>query len=174
MLSIIIPTRNDADALAQMLPGLVPHAVDGLISDVVLFDGGSTDETRRVGEIAGCAWHDANATSVAELLSATRGAWLLILEPGCRPVGDWTRAVDHHIASPTGAAGAARFRLARDPALPWWRPSPRINPARRPFARGFLISRAQAMALCRPEMSLTDLPQGLAVRTLPAALIPPR
>ena len=174
MLSIIVPTHNDADALAQMLPSLVPHAVSGLISDVVLFDAGSTDDTRRVGEIAGCAWHDAKATDVAQLLPATRGAWILILEAGCRPVGDWTGAVEDHIASPTGAAGAARFRLARDPALPWWRPSPRINPARRPFARGFLISRTQAMALCRSDMALTDLPRGLAVRTLSAALMPPR
>lgn len=172
MLTVMVPTRNDEDALARMLPALVRHAVSGDIVDVIVVDAGSRDGTRRVAEIAGCTIVDAGGADVPAVLEAARGPWLLVLEPGARPVGDWIGAVETHVNSPAGT-GAARFSIARDPNAPWWRRF--FGPARTggAFHRGLLISRSQADALARPGMALADLPRGLAVRTLRAALQPP-
>ncbi|MBO6639485.1 MAG: glycosyl transferase family 2 [Roseitalea sp.] len=173
MLSVLVPTHNNEDRLAQMLPDLVRHAVSGAISDVIVLDGGSSDETVRVGEIAGCTIIDASGADMPAVLDAARGLWLLILPPGARLVGDWLATVEAHINAPAGAAGAARFRLARDPGLSLWaRLFKRRGPAG-PFGRGFLISKAQAQALSRPGMTLDALPRGVAVRTLRAGLLPP-
>jgi len=173
MLSVLVPTHNDEDRLAQMLPDLVRHAVSGTISDVLVLDQASTDGTRRVGEIAGCAIIDASGADLPAVLDAARGIWLLVLPPGARLTGDWLAAVENHINAPTGGAGAARFRLARDPGQSLWE---RLFTPRRlngPFARGFLISKAQAQALSHPGMALDALPRGVAVRTLRAGLLPP-
>ena len=171
MLSVLIPTHNNEDSVAQMLPPLVRHAVSGLVSEVTVIDAGSDDATRRVADMAGCTVIDARETDLPDLVASVRGAWLLVLEPGTRLVGDWTEAVEAHIGSPTGAAGAARFRVARNSNAPWWRPWPRAG--KRPFARGLLISKEQAAAMARPGMALADLPRGIAVRTLAARLTPP-
>lgn len=169
MLTVIVPTRNDEVALARMLPALVPHAVSGNIVDVIVVDAGSRDDTRRVAEIAGCTIVDAESADVPALAGLARGQWLLVLEPGVRPVGDWIGAVETHVNTATGA-GAARFSLARDPNTSWWRRLFGPGPTGGPFQRGFLISRSQVAALARPGMALADLPRGLAVRTLTASV----
>lgn len=173
MLSVLVPTHNDEDRLAQMLPDLVRHAVSGTISDVLVLDQASTDETRRVGEIAGCTIMDASADELRAILDRARGLWILVLPPGARLIGDWLGAVENHINAPTGAAGAARFRVARDPGRSLWERLFTPRTRRGPFARGFLISKAQAQALIRPGMTLDALPRGVAVRTLRAGLLPP-
>ena len=172
MLTVIIPTRDDEDRLARMLPGLVRHAVSGAIVEVIVVDRGSTDETVRVAQVAGCTLVDAGAVDVPALAAMARGGWLLVLQAGARPVGDWLDSVRAHLDG-RAPAGAARFRLARDPGVPWWRRLAPVGGAGGPFGRGFLISRGQAAALGRPGMALADLPRGVAARTLPAALIPP-
>lgn len=172
MLTVLVPTRNDEDALARMLPALVTHAVSGNIVDVIVIDAASQDGTRRVAEIAGCTIIDADGADVPALVELARGPWLLILEPGARPIGDWIGAVETHVNSAAGK-GAARFSIARDPDAPWWRRMFAPGRATGAFHRGLLISRSQAAALARPGMALADLPRGLAVRTLRAAVRPP-
>ncbi|MCR9123608.1 MAG: glycosyl transferase family 2 [Phyllobacteriaceae bacterium] len=173
MLSVLVPTHNHEDRLAQMLPDLVRHAVSGAISDVIVLDNGSTDETARVGEIAGCTIIDASGADLTAMLDAARGLWLLILPPGARLTGDWLGAVESHINAPTGAAGAARFRVTRDPGQSLWARLFTPRTKRGPFARGFLISKAQAQALSRPGMALDALPRGVAVQTLRAGIFVP-
>ena len=172
MLTVIIPTHNDEDGLARMLPGLVTHAVSGAITDVIIVDEQSTDDTSRVAQIAGCTIVDAATTDMPALAAMARGSWLLVLPAGVRPVGDWLESVEAHInaASP---AGAARFRLARDANAPWWRRFAPVPGAQGPFGRGFLMSRTQATALSKPGTTLSDLPRGVAVRTLSGAILPP-
>lgn len=172
MLSVLIPTSDDEEPLAQMLPGLVKHAVTGAITEAVVLDQGSADGTQRVADVAGCRFIADAERTLGEVLGELRAPWLLVLEAGARPVGDWIDVVSDHVAAPD--AGAARFRIAADPAAGWWRRlmGPRV-PART-FARGFLIAQRQAIALAKPGMTLEDLPRGVAVRTLPAALVPAR
>ncbi|WP_306119652.1 MULTISPECIES: glycosyl transferase [unclassified Roseitalea] len=173
MLTVVIPTMaGDDERLAQTLAVLVRHAVSGAIVEVIVLDGADDGEQRRVAEVAGCRYCRAEAAHLPDLLAQMRGTWVLVLEAGARPVGAWIDAVEDHINAATRASGAARFRIAPDPAANWWRRlwGPRV-PAR-PFARGFLISRAQASALSGDGRPLGALPRGLAVRTLPAALSP--
>ena len=53
MISVIIPTLNAERDLAATLTALVPAAVDGLIREVIIADGGSTDRTRKIADWAG-------------------------------------------------------------------------------------------------------------------------
>ncbi len=54
MLSAIIATHESERALVRTLAALVPGAVAGVISEVVVADGGSRDDTEQVADIAGC------------------------------------------------------------------------------------------------------------------------
>ena len=164
MLSILIPTRNDEDRLARMLPALVSHAVSGAVCEVMVIDDRSDDDTQTVAEIAGCTVLSWVETDVPKIAEGARGVWLLVIEPGARLTGPWLDSIEAHINAPTGA-GAARFRHARM-FVPATRPAG-------PFSRGFLISRAQAMAIGQSGMVLSELPNGLAVRTLKGGVIAP-
>ncbi|MFJ5489311.1 glycosyltransferase, partial [Hansschlegelia beijingensis] len=53
MLSVLIPTCNHERALVPTLSTLVPGAADGLVRDVTIVDGGSTDATAEVADPAG-------------------------------------------------------------------------------------------------------------------------
>ncbi|TIT31983.1 MAG: glycosyltransferase, partial [Mesorhizobium sp.] len=56
MLSVLIQTLNDEERLARTLASLIGGAVEGVVRDVVVCDGGSTDQTHRVAEHAGCLY----------------------------------------------------------------------------------------------------------------------
>ena len=47
MISVIIPTLNAEATLGGTLSALVPAAVDGLVREVIVVDGGSADRTKR-------------------------------------------------------------------------------------------------------------------------------
>jgi glycosyltransferase involved in cell wall biosynthesis len=61
MLSIIIATMNSERALVPTLAALVPGAMDGLVSEVIIADGGSRDGTATVADVAGCNFLSADA-----------------------------------------------------------------------------------------------------------------
>ena len=54
MLSVIIATLDSERALVPTLAALVPGAMAGLVSEVLVADGGSRDETAVVADVAGC------------------------------------------------------------------------------------------------------------------------
>lgn len=114
MISVVIECLDEEHALAQTLTALVPGAVEGLVSEVIVIDRGSSDGTAKVADIAGCTVV-APAEAAAAVCRA-RGLWLLVLEPGARPLAGWIEAVSGHVAD--GAKGAARFRLS--PSVPVW------------------------------------------------------
>ena len=63
MITIIIPTLNSEESLAATMSALVPGAVDGIVRDVVVVDGGSRDQTMAIVEASG-----------AQIVNAARGA----------------------------------------------------------------------------------------------------
>ncbi len=136
MLTVIIQTLNHEDALAHTLASLVGGAVDGVVKDVLICDGGSTDSTESVAEHAGCTWLDRPDTATA--LRRAKGEWLLMLEPGARVGRDWTEAALRHAAefdrparlTPSSGALSGALRLLR-----------------RPLADGLVISKRRAFAL---------------------------
>ena len=94
MISAIVTTLNDASRLTATLAALAPAAMDGFVRQVVVADGGSTDETLEVAEDAGA---DVVTTGFADAITMARQPWLLILAPGSRPQVGWEQAAHAHI-----------------------------------------------------------------------------
>jgi glycosyltransferase involved in cell wall biosynthesis len=91
MLTVIIPTCNSERALVATIAMLVQGAMSGLVRDVVVADGGSSDATLEIADNAGCTLASpAGAAGVPAALgvrlkaaaAAARAPWLLFLRPG--------------------------------------------------------------------------------------------
>ena len=92
MLSVIIPTLNSERGLMVTLPVLVPGAMSGLVREVTLADGGSTDNTLAIGDGAGCAVLASQAPlgrRLGEAAAAARSPWLMFLRPGTVLDSSW-------------------------------------------------------------------------------------
>ena len=121
MLSVIIPTHESERLLVRTLACLVQGATAGLIREVILADGGSTDETQKVADVAGCRFMALAGPTGARLKAAAkeaRGPWLLFLRPGAVLDPDWVADVQRFLMTvcEKGAPKAAAFRPAVDGA----------------------------------------------------------
>jgi glycosyltransferase involved in cell wall biosynthesis len=119
MLTVIIPTHNSERALVPTLAMLVPGALTGTVREVIVADGGSTDATADVVDIAGCDIVVSQAPLATRLKSAAasaRGTWLLFLRPGVVLDAAWleevTRVVENAVLRGTVDTHAAVFRRA--------------------------------------------------------------
>jgi len=115
MLSVIVDTRESERTLVPTLTALVPGATAGLLTEVVVTDAGSTDETAKVADYAGCRFIASQEPLGARLKSAalsTRTPWLMFLRPGCVPEPGWIAAVERFIQANdmSGEDKAAVFR----------------------------------------------------------------
>lgn len=113
MLSIVMPTLNAAPDLAAALPALVP----GLAAEVVVSDGGSSDDTVKIAAASGARVVSGPAGRGGQLqrgAAAATGDWLLFLhadtwlEPGAAAV------IVAYMADPANGARAAVFRFRLD------------------------------------------------------------
>ena len=119
MLSVVIPTLNADRSLARSLAAIVPGAVAGLVKDVVVVDGGSSDETVAVAEEAGCNVVHARkgrGQQLAEGARCARGDWFLFLHADTELEAGWEHEVHEFIdAAMAGGdikrAACFRFRL---------------------------------------------------------------
>lgn len=120
MISVIISTRNSETDLVHTLSALVPAAAEGVIREVIVIDGGSTDNTERVADAAGCTWVSHGGTLRSERLSygaslASRGEWLLFLQPDTLLESGWYHEaqafIERAARARNGMRTAASFRL---------------------------------------------------------------
>lgn len=109
MISVVIATLNAAETLPATLSALVPAAVTNLVREVVVADGGSTDETLEIVDDAGAKLIEGD---LAAGLAVAKGPWLLILNADTRLAAEWQAAARDHIEHHAGEAGY--FRLALD------------------------------------------------------------
>jgi glycosyltransferase involved in cell wall biosynthesis len=103
MLSVIIPTRNSERELVPTLAALVPGATAGIVSEVILADGGSQDETAAVADVAGCNFMVIDGSLSHRLKTASaaaRAPWLMFLRPGTVLDAPWTGEVGRFIQQP--------------------------------------------------------------------------
>ena len=115
MISVVIPTLNAEDHLARTLSSLVPGVVEGIIKEVVIVDGGSTDSTLEIAESTGCRIVQGDIARGLQLWQgcrAARGEWLLILHSDSQLGEGWMDEVQAHIR--THPAQAAYFHLRFD------------------------------------------------------------
>lgn len=120
MISVVIPTLNAEAGLPATLSALVPGVVEGIIREVIIVDGGSSDRTLDVVEAAGATLVQTEKGRGRQLIAgaeAARGTWLMflhadtVLEPG------WVSEVAAHmdrIDTGRRPETAAAFRFALD------------------------------------------------------------
>ena len=158
MLTVLIETRNDEDGLTRTLASLIGGAVEGVVRDVIVCDRGSTDQTHRVAEHAGC--HYIANGGIAAGIRQAKGEWLLLLEPGARLVDGWIESVLAHTAKMTMPARFSRARGSRAPFLS------RVFSRPTALADGLVITKRQATALSRNAASAEAIARGLATKKL--------
>jgi glycosyltransferase involved in cell wall biosynthesis len=143
MLSVIIATRNSERALVRTLVALVPGATSGLISEVLLADGGSRDDTAKVADVAGCNFLSLDGPLGGRLKAAAakaRAPWLLFLRPGTVPDPPWVAEVQSFVENQSQSARAAVFR--------------RTAPAQAGLREAFALIAATLGTAPRPEQGL--------------------
>jgi rSAM/selenodomain-associated transferase 2 len=120
MISVIIPTLNAETSLAAALTALVPAAVDGVVRQVIVVDGGSTDRTLKIADHAGAEVVSAPLRGRGRQLSdgaaRARFSWLLFLHSDTVLADGWHQEAACFIDRvDTGklppVAGAFRFML---------------------------------------------------------------
>lgn len=164
MISVLIECRNDEFALAATLSALVAGAVEGLVAEVIVLDRGSTDGTEMVADAAGARF--VNDSDLREVVRSARGDWLLLMEPGARPLPGWIEHLGQHMAI---GKMPARLSPSREYRLPFLA---RIKRRKSALEHGLLISRRQAIANARAGQRLESLARGLAATPLKCEIVP--
>ncbi len=113
MISVVIPTHNAAATLPAAFRSLLDATIDGLVSEVIVADCGSTDATLKIADAAGATVIQAGCGQ--QLLAgaqAARKPWLLFLKPGSSMEPGWEDEAWAFIARGENGAAAFRLRLA--------------------------------------------------------------
>jgi rSAM/selenodomain-associated transferase 2 len=120
VITVIIPTLDAEEALTATLAALVPAAIDGLVRQVVVVDGGSRDATLRIADEAGADIIETPAGRGLQLAAGARIArtpWLLFLHADTVPGPGWERDAAgfmERVDNGRRPEAAAAFRFALD------------------------------------------------------------
>lgn len=115
MLSIIMPTLNASGHLPQSLSALVSGALDGLVKELIVIDGGSDDATLLIADEAGARIINSEPGRGTQLQTggkAAKSEWLLFLHADTVLADGWVNEVEEFIkGGHEGNAGVFRFAL---------------------------------------------------------------
>lgn len=112
-ISIVIPTLNAETTLPACLRALMEGLHAGLIRELIISDGGSTDLTLDIAEEAGAELFEGPASRGGQLqrgCALAKGDWVLILHADTVLEVGWTKPVKDHLASKSPAAFRLSFR----------------------------------------------------------------
>jgi glycosyltransferase involved in cell wall biosynthesis len=143
MLSVIIATLDSERALASTLAALVSGATAGLISEVLVADGGSSDETAVVADVAGCNFIAGGRPRAPRLKAgadAARAPWLMFLRPGTVLDAAWISEAARFVEQAPAYHRAAAFRRGAS--------------SEPPLRQALLLLRAALSGRPRPEQGL--------------------
>jgi rSAM/selenodomain-associated transferase 2 len=109
-LAIVIPTLNTADSLAATIASVAGDPV----REIVISDGGSSDETIVIAERLGCrivCGKRGRGAQIAAGIAAAQGEWLLLLHADTKLAPAWEQAARVHSETRPHKAGWFRFVL---------------------------------------------------------------
>jgi glycosyltransferase involved in cell wall biosynthesis len=158
VISVLIPTLNDEAVLGRALAPLVPAAVAGLVREVIVADGGSTDATLDIADDAGCRILAGQPSSEERLRAAAekaQGDWLMLMRPCVQLLPGWEQVVRQHVETRVGEG--ASLPLSRIGSGAWLAS---LLGARAPEV--LVVGRAAYAAEGRPR-SVRRLPSGCAL-----------
>src|SRR6266513_714624 len=117
-LSAVIPALNAADTLKGLVEQLNAAAI---VKEIVIADGGSSDETAAIAREAGAHVIGAprgRGVQLAAGAEAAAGDWLLFLHADCRLEEGWETAVRAFLSAPGASLPAGYFDFRLDDSAP--------------------------------------------------------
>jgi rSAM/selenodomain-associated transferase 2 len=118
-LSIVIPTLNVVPILGPTLAALAQMEGAGLVKELIVADGGSTDGTCEAVIEAGAlliASEPGRGCQLHAGAAAARGDWILFLHADTELEAGWSDAIRSFIEAPDSRDHAGYFRFALDDA----------------------------------------------------------
>ena len=119
MLSIVIPTLDEAASLGRALAALAEGT--GLVREIIVADGGSRDGTQALATRRGARVVSTARGRGAQLAAGAAAAtqpWLLFLHADTRLAPGWALAASRFVAAAGNERRAATFRFALDDDTP--------------------------------------------------------
>ena len=104
-IAVVIPVLEEAQRLSLLLADLA-RGPEGLVSELVVVDGGSSDSSAELGQLAGATVLHSPASRGRQLqlgVVATTAPWLLLLHGDARLPADWATVVKRALTQPPGA-----------------------------------------------------------------------
>ncbi len=111
-LSVIVPTLNAEKTLPGCLETLMEGVKSGIIREVLISDGGSSDATLKIAKDAGCEVLTGPASRGGQLRRGAdhaQGAWLWFVHADSRLSEGWCIAVISHMSQETAGYGRLKF-----------------------------------------------------------------
>jgi glycosyltransferase involved in cell wall biosynthesis len=150
MLSVVIGTFNNERVLVPTLASLVEGAAAGFVRDVIVADGGSTDATAEVADVAGCEFFVEKGSLSQRLrlaASRARAPWLMFLRPGIILSHGWVDECARF-------QERAELQEAADKRAAMFRPSPDATGERTLFAQAMTLLHAALGGTPHPDQGL--------------------
>jgi hypothetical protein len=105
MISVVMTTLNSERDLIEALSPLVPASIEGLVQELVVFDGGSSDATLAILDEAGAVMVGGGLEAAA---ARAKGPWLLVMPATGRLSFEWIGPVRRHLEAGQGARHLVR------------------------------------------------------------------
>jgi rSAM/selenodomain-associated transferase 2 len=119
--SVVIPTLEAANRIGPCLGALGAALMEGVIHEVIIADGESTDDIADIAEAVGARVVTAprgRGSQLAAGAQAARGRWLLFLHADTVLSPGWGAAVLAHIQARPGQAGYFTLRFDAPGPMP--------------------------------------------------------